>query len=105
MPWSSIRTLRPKGPEEHHPSSRHGRRFDGRVAVDESDHAETDPAELTIEDLRPSQPEAPAGTADFAYWWGNAEPIISSVDGVEVDPIGEAPRPPQRPDDTDDSGR
>ena len=46
-----------------------------------------------------------AGTADFAYGWGNAEPIISSVDGVEVDPIGEAPRPPQRPDDTDDSGR
>ena len=87
------------------PSSRHGRRFAGRVAVDDSRSRRDRPAELTIEDLRPSQPEAPAGTADFAYGWGNAEPIISSVDGVEVDPIGEAPRPPQRPDDTDDSGR
>jgi MFS family permease len=106
VPWSSIRTLRPKGAGGTPPPP-------AATVADSTagspsttpDHAETDPAELTIEDLRPSQPEAPAGTADFAYGWGNAEPIISSVDGVEVDPIGEAPRPPQRPDDTDDSGR
>jgi len=106
VPWSSIRTLRPKGAAGTPPPP--------AVTVADSpdgspsttpDHAETDPAELSIEDLRPSQPEAPAGTADFAHGWGNAEPIISSVDGVEVDPIGEAPRPPQRLDDTDDSGR
>ena len=106
VPWSSIRTLRPKGAEETTPPP--------AATVDDSaagsspptpGHAESDPAELTIEDLRPSQPEAPAGTADFAYGWGNAEPIISSVDGVEIDPIGEAPRPPERPDDTDDSAR
>ena len=106
VPWSSIRTLRPKGAEETTPPP--------AATVDDSaadpppttpGHAESDPAELTIEDLRPSQPEAPAGTADFAYGWGNAEPIISSVDGVEVDPIGEAPWPPERPDDTDDSAR
>ena len=106
VPWSSIRTLRPKGSD--------GPPLPPATATNDSpaespspnpSHVEPDPAELTIEDLRPSQPEAPAGTADFAHGWGNAEPIISSVDGVEVDPIGEAPRPVQRPDDTDDSAR
>ena len=106
VPWSSIRTLRPKGAggTPPPPAATVADSTAGSPSTN-PDHAETDPAELTIEDLRPSQPEAPAGTADFAYWWGNAEPIISSVDGVEVDPIGEAPRPPERPDDTDDSAR
>ncbi|MEM8706761.1 MAG: MFS transporter [Actinomycetota bacterium] len=64
-----------------------------------------DPDELTLEDLRPSQPEPPAGTSDFAHGWGASEPIISSVDGVEIDPVGEPPRPLHRPDDADDSAR
>ena len=55
-----------------------------------------DPDELTMEDLRPSQPDAPAGTSDYALGWGVSEPIISSVDGVEVDPPTPSPR---RPDD------
>ena len=106
VPWSSIRTFRPKGSD--------GPPLPPATATNDSpaespspnpSQVEPDPAELTIEDLRPSQPEAPAGTADFAHGWGNAEPIVSSVDGVEVDPIGEAPRPVQRPDDTDDSAR
>ena len=59
-----------------------------------------DPDELTMEDLRPSQPEAPAGTSDYALGWGVSEPIISSVDGVEVDPPA-APRP-RRPDESTD---
>ena len=59
-----------------------------------------DPDELTLEDLRPSQPEAPAGTSDYAMGWGVSEPIISSVDGVEVDPPDSAPQP--RTDETTD---
>ena len=59
-----------------------------------------DPDELTLEDLRPSQPEAPAGTSDYAIGWGVSEPIISSVDGVEVDPP--TPPRPRRPDETTD---
>ena len=53
-----------------------------------------------MEDLRPSQPEAPAGTSDFAHGWGTSEPIISSIDGVEIDPIGEPPKPSDGPDDS-----
>ncbi|MEM9466753.1 MAG: MFS transporter [Actinomycetota bacterium] len=62
--------------------------------------APDDPDELTLEDLRPSQPEAPAGTSDYALGWGVSEPIISSVDGVEVDP----PNAPstRRPDESTD---
>ena len=58
--------------------------------------AADDPDELTLEDLRPTQPEAPAGTSDYAIGWGVSEPIISSVDGVEVDPPDTTR--PRRPD-------
>ena len=71
------------------------------VAESPADALDDDPDELTMEDLRPSQPEAPAGTSDFAHGWGASEPIISSVDGVEIDPIGEPPKPTRRPDDSD----
>ena len=56
-------------------------------AVEESvDPSES--AELSAEDLRPSQPSAPAGTSDWGDGWGSTAPIISSVDGVEIDPFG-----------------
>ncbi|MEM9201388.1 MAG: MFS transporter [Actinomycetota bacterium] len=60
-----------------------------------------DPDELTLEDLRPSQPEAPAGTTDYSLGWGVSEPIISSIDGVEVDP--HPPIRPRRSDEAEDS--
>ena len=61
--------------------------------------------ELTMEDLRPSQPEAPAGTSDYAHGWGMSDPIISSVDGVEVDPptAPEQRRPDEAADDSSGS--
>ena len=61
-----------------------------------------DPDELTLDDLRPSQPEAPAGTSDYAAGWGFSDPIISSVDGVEVDPPDPSGTPDadRRSDDT-----
>jgi len=62
--------------------------------------AADDPDELTLEDLRPTQPEAPAGTSDYAIGWGVSEPIISSVDGVEVDPPDTTR--PRRPDEAAD---
>ncbi len=62
-----------------------------------------DTAEFTLEDLRPSQPQAPAGTSEWAAGWDAlGTPIVSSVEGVEVDP------PPRLPsaahDDDEDAG-
>ena len=42
--------------------------------------------EFTDDDLRPSQPQAPAGTSEWAGSWDAAAPIVSSVEGVHVEP-------------------
>jgi energy-converting hydrogenase Eha subunit E len=75
---------------------------DPTESFDTDDHDHDDRDELTLEDLRPTQPDAPAGTSDYALGWGVSEPIISSVDGVEVDPPAGAPqrRPDESADDT-----
>ena len=69
-----------------------------------TDETETDDAdpELSLEDLRPSQPAAPAGTEQYAADWGVSEPIVSSVEGVEVERPGSLPAPN---DDSPDSAR
>ncbi|MEO0495071.1 MAG: MFS transporter [Actinomycetota bacterium] len=105
--WSSIRTPRGKNSASASPGPEPAVAAPpvGEAPPPPVEPVEADADELTIDDLRPSQPDAPAGTADFAHGWGNVEPIISSVDGVEIDPIGEPPRPAQRPDDADDSAR
>ena len=60
--------------------------------------------ELSLDDLRPSQPAPPAGTEDYAVDWGVSEPIVSSVEGVEVERPGTLPA--QRDDrDPPDSTR
>jgi len=60
--------------------------------------------ELSLDDLRPSQPAPPAGTEDYAVDWGVSEPIVSSVEGVEVERPGTLPA--QRDDrDSPDSTR
>lgn len=58
-----------------------------------------DTVELTEEDLRPSQPAAPATTTEVAApeYWDDTTPYVSSIDGVEVDPS-----PPGPVDDRDD---
>ncbi len=49
--------------------------------------------ELTLEDLRPTQPQAPAGTSEWAGGWDDlSAPIVSSIDGVEVDPTPPNPQ-------------
>lgn len=63
---------------------------------------EEDDAELSDDDLRPSQPAAPAGTEQYAADWGASEPIVSSVEGVEVERPGSMPAPN---DDSPDSAR
>ncbi len=52
---------------------------------DEYSEDPEDGVDFSDEDLRPSQPEAPAGTAEWAASWGDSAPIVSSVDGVEVE--------------------
>lgn len=47
--------------------------------------------EFTDEDLRPSQPQAPAGTSEWAGGWDAAAPIVSSVEGVHVEPPSSDP--------------
>ena len=55
--------------------------------------------ELSLEDLRPSQPAAPAGTEHYTVDWGVIEPIVSSVEGVEFEQPGSLPaRNDERPD-------
>lgn len=57
--------------------------------------------ELSLEDLRPSQPAAPAGTEHYTVDWGVIEPIVSSVEGVEFEQPGSLPaRNDERPDST-----
>jgi len=57
--------------------------------------------ELTDEDLRASQPAPPAAAGEVAppEFWDDTTPYVSSIDGVEVDPL-----PPRDPDDRDDDG-
>ena len=53
------------------------------------------------EDLRASQPAPPAGTSDYSApkTWDESTPYVSSIDGVEVDPIPPA-RSQEELDDT-----
>ena len=66
-----------------------------------ADDALADDALDFDEELRPSQPAPPAGTSDYSQpkTWDQSTPYVSSIDGVEVDPI-----PPSgsraEPDDT-----
>ena len=61
--------------------------------------SEGDGGELSLEDLRPSQPAAPAGTEHYTVDWGVIEPIVSSVEGVEFEQPGSLPaRNDERPD-------
>lgn len=69
--------------------------------ITEAESTDTDP-ELSLEDLRPSQPEPPAGTEQYAVDWGDSEPIVSSVEGVEVERSGSLQAPN---DDSPDSTR
>ena len=52
-----------------------------------------DTAEITDDDLRASQPAAPAAVAeiDVPEEWDETTPYVSSIDGVEVDPDVSAP--------------
>ena len=72
----------------------------GAPGAESADDAETD--ELSLDDLRPSQPAPPAGTDDYAVGWGASEPIVSSVEGVEVERSGTLP---DAADDSSDSAR
>lgn len=59
----------------------------GSASDDTADDTADDTTELTLEDLRPSQPQSPAGTSEWAGDWTDfTSPIVSSVEGVEVDP-------------------
>ncbi len=75
------------------------------VASESAPDPEADPeqtTELTLEDLRPTQPQAPDGTSEWAAGWDSLpSPIVSSVEGVEVDPTPRAPSPSDDSDDQD----
>ncbi|MEZ5168906.1 MAG: hypothetical protein R2695_21365 [Acidimicrobiales bacterium] len=66
------------------------------AAAEPDPDAGPDPAdstvELTLEDLRPSQPAPPAIDWSPPPVWDDSTPYVSSIDGVEVDP-----RPPAAP--------
>lgn len=55
--------------------------------------------ELSLDDIRPSQPAPPAAAKEWTgpETWDDLTPYVSSIDGVEVDP-----RPPARDDQHDD---
>ncbi len=93
-PGRSWLSLRPK----------QGVSTDGPVAsastvVSESTDDHVEFQEFTDEDLRPSQPQAPAGTTEWAGGWDAATPIVSSVEGVHVEPPpDDPPQPREEPD-------
>lgn len=60
-----------------------------------------DTMELTVDDIRPSQPAPPAAATEWAAQdWDDAAPYVSSIDGVEVDPSPpDSVEPQTRPDD------
>ena len=66
-----------------------------------ADDALADDALDFDEELRPSQPAPPAGTSDYSQpkTWDQSTPYVSSIDGVEVDPIPPS-GPRAEPDDT-----
>ena len=68
------------------------------VEPDESPVREEEGDEFELDDLRPSQPAPPAGTADYTADWGLSEPIVSSVEGVEFERPGTLPTPPEDPE-------
>ncbi len=76
---------------------------DESAASDLAADAEEDDvtAELTEEDLRPSQPSPPAAATEFAApeYWDDTTPYVSSIDGVEVDPAPPAPTEDRDDDD------
>jgi hypothetical protein len=55
--------------------------------------------ELTVDDIRPSQPASPAATNEWEVpeTWDDTTPYVSSIDGVEVDPTP----PPTASEDQD----
>jgi hypothetical protein len=72
-------------------------RHDSVVAIESDDPG----GELSLEDLRPSQPAAPAGTEHYAVDSGVIEPIVSSIEGVEFERPGSLPAPDdESPDST-----
>lgn len=80
----------------------------GPPPADRGDADEDDDrtAELTAEDLRPSQPAPPAAT-DLSLPhalpdWDDDAPYVSSIDGVEVDPSPPPPRTDDRAGRDDD---
>ena len=66
--------------------------------VDDEDQT----VELTDDDIRPSQPAPPALTTEIgpSDYWDDSTPYVSSIDGVEVDPL--PPAPPSPLDGRDD---
>ncbi len=89
-PGRSMLSWRPNQTSTEPPGSAVGAQTDEEPAVEFE--------EFTDDDLRPSQPQAPAGTSEWAGGWDAAAPIVSSVEGVHVE------RPPDAEKSHDDRG-
>lgn len=78
-PGRSMLSWRPNQMKSAEPS-------DEEVALVPLEEPSAEFEEFTDDDLRPSQPQAPAGTSEWAGSWDAAAPIVSSVEGVHVEP-------------------
>ncbi len=74
------------------------------VKEPEPDPPVDETVELSVDDIRPSQPAPPAAAIEWSPpdAWDETTPYVSSIDGVEVDP---SPPPPDEERDGDDAVR